>query len=296
MLQNCADLGCPAAGGMPLKATVMIDGPWWAASAALPSLLAAMGVCLLLIWWCLWRLARPPGALPVQQDGQLAGAAGADVSHQDITSALRALAEFQTQEVSLRARLSFRARRLAQRRAATLAAMDVVHSKLNAIRLPQTLAALFDSLVAMPGKAFQAQVADVGWHALAGVQPLAIERWSMDHRSGLVAFRLDGETFSLGKQTFEMPNRVVHAFTLCADNGQLLVRVKTCGAPGCPDGGDSVVVACRPGPWVGVFAGLRLRMDERREALLQQICCGDLAQFVGDANPSGGRPGPGAAP
>lgn len=265
----------------------------------MPLLLGAMAVCGAVIGWSLWRLAEPVGAYTRQSgglDAQSPRQAHDDVSHESIVAALRALEGFQAKELAMWARLSSRRHRLAQRRAATLAAADLVRSALHNIRLVQTLTELFDSLVAMPGQASQARAASTAWHALAGVQPLAIERWVSDRSAGQVEFCLGAEEFSLGKQTFQMGRLVVQEHTLCDAQGRLLAHVRTCGTRSNPDFDGGVVTACRPGRWVGLFCDLRLGMDERRATVLMQIQClqpdthDDRVSPSGDAGTAGPAP------
>lgn len=264
-----------------------------------PFLLGAMVVCAALIGWSLWRLARPGGLCARQDAGDADGFERPDdgaVPHESIVAALRSLEGFQTKESALRARLSSRSHRLAQRRAETRAAADLVRRSLHDIGLPQTLAALFDSLAALPGKPPHARAANLAWHALAGVQPLAIERWVCDHAAGQVEFCLGAATFSLGKQTLRMSTLVVREFTLCDGQGRLLAHVRTCGTRENPDVDGSVVTTCRPGAWVGLFCDLRLGMDERRATVLMMTRCGEPDPQDSGVSPPSGPGGSGSAP
>ena len=275
------------------------DWPLLTSPDILPLLLGAMAVCGAVIGWSLWRLAEPvaPSTTPSGAfDEQAAGPGHGDVPHEAIVAALRALEGFQAKESALRARLSSRRHRQAQRRAATLAEADLVRRALHNIRLPETLAALFDSLVALSGQVPHARAASMAWHALAGVHPSAIERWVCDHTAGQVEFCLGTEVFSLGKQTFQLSSLVVQEHTLCDAQGRLLAHVRSCGTRSNPDLDDGVVTACRPGRWVGLFCDLRLGMDERRATVLMKIQCRELDAHDNRLSSSGDAGAAGSAP
>jgi len=207
-----------------------------------------------------------------------------------IVASLNALQKFHASQVGLRSMLSSRTRQLEERRAATVAAVELIRKSAHGFRLPNTLAELYASLISLPRKSADAQRADFAWHALAGVQPLAMHRWQGDGRDGSVELTVGGVAFVLGKVTVESPALSFEEFTLRDGDGEMLARVRIRLAPDRTASADSVVTACRPGPWIGRFTELRTRMDERRETVLLKTRYRDVAQLRSDFGIADGDP------